>query len=372
MFKCPNCGGQIKFDVPLQKMKCEQCGSNFTPEEFKGNSKKDISEEFNDTYQGKGYRCKQCGATLLTFDDTAVTFCSYCGSQNVLEDKMIEHNNPDGIIPFKITKEQAVEAYKKRISGFFFAPNYLKSDMIIDKFRGIYMPYGVYNLKKQGKFTNVGEKYSHRRGDYVYYSKYHIKADANVSYSGISYDLVSKYYDNFSTAIPFDVRDAVKFNPGYMAGFYADSFDVPKDKYTAVAKSIAEGDATKQLQKYKEYRKFGCSSPKIDLLDTSVKIGMLPTYFMSSRDKQDKNIHYAVINGQTGKVAADLPVDFTKYALVSLLLSIVIFLIIIMFFTLTPGTVSVFSIIASIIALHITNKQLKAIKDREAATSRRY
>ena len=123
--KCPNCAGQLKFNVELQKLKCEHCSSTFMPEDITANGK-DSSEEFNDDYQGKGYRCKQCGATLLTFDDTAVTFCSYCGSQSILEDKMVKHNNPEGIIPFKITKEQAISAYKKRISGYFFAPNYLK------------------------------------------------------------------------------------------------------------------------------------------------------------------------------------------------------------------------------------------------------
>ena len=54
-----------------------------------------------ETYEGKGYTCSQCGATLLTFDETAITFCSYCGSQAMIEEKMIKRNHPEFIIPFK-------------------------------------------------------------------------------------------------------------------------------------------------------------------------------------------------------------------------------------------------------------------------------
>ena len=41
------------------------------------------------TYEGKSYSCSQCGAQLMTFDETAITFCSYCGSQAMIESKMM-------------------------------------------------------------------------------------------------------------------------------------------------------------------------------------------------------------------------------------------------------------------------------------------
>ena len=367
MFKCSNCGGQLRFNETLQLLKCDQCSSTFLPNVVKNYSSNDLSEEHENCYEGKEYKCKQCGATLFTLDDTAVTFCSYCGSQSVLPDRMVQHNNPDVIIPFKITKEQAIAEYKKKISSFLFAPDYLKDDVVIDKFRGIYMPYGVYNFGYKGSFENSGEKYGYSKGNYSYYYKYRIDADGDISYKGISYDLVLKYYDNFSTAIPFDYRDAVEFNPAYIAGFYADSFDLNEDRYLSDAKVIVKADSKERLQKYREYRKFGCHYPTIDLDVNSVNIGMYPVYFMAARDKAEKNIHYAVINGQNGKVAADLPVDFKKYIIVSLLISILIFFLVSSFFTLTPTKLSLLSILFAIIAVFITKKQVQAIKDRKNA-----
>lgn len=364
MIKCPNCAGEVKFDPATQKIKCNYCGSAFEPKELSEDVKAiDESKEKNDSYEGKTYRCTQCGATLMTFDDTAITFCSYCGSQAMLEDKMIEHNNPDIIIPFKITKEECINAYKQKVSKFLFAPDYMKSDITVEKFRGIYMPYAIYNLKQKGTFLSKGSKYSHRRGDYVYYDDYQITTDSNISYDGVSYDLVSKFYDNFSTSIPFNYKEAVKFNPSYMAGFYADSYDVKESTYNEDAVNRVKPDAVRRLKRRSEFSKYGCSSPNI-LFNVENKNGMFPAYFLAIRDKKNENVHYAVVNGQTGKVATDLPIDFKKYFVVSVILSIIIFILINSFVILTPTKVTFFSIIMSLIALIISKKQINGIEVR--------
>lgn len=31
MYQCPNCGGNIKFDIASQKMACANCNSYFDP-----------------------------------------------------------------------------------------------------------------------------------------------------------------------------------------------------------------------------------------------------------------------------------------------------------------------------------------------------
>lgn len=89
MIKCPNCSGEMEFDATLLKVKCKYCGEVFDNTELL--EKTDIQsavmqKEEENVYEGTSYKCTQCGATLMTFDDTAITFCSYCGSQAMLED----------------------------------------------------------------------------------------------------------------------------------------------------------------------------------------------------------------------------------------------------------------------------------------------
>ena len=106
MNKCPAFGGELIYLPEVGKVYCEYCRSYFEPGGFV--TKERYASE-RKTTEGKIYACHECGASLLTFDETAVTFCSYCGSQSMIEHKMVKINNPDYIIPFKVTKEECIE-----------------------------------------------------------------------------------------------------------------------------------------------------------------------------------------------------------------------------------------------------------------------
>jgi len=365
MIKCPNCSAEMIFDPTIQKVKCEFCGKSYTKEELKVYESKinKAIEDKNHSYSGKQYRCNRCGAKLLTFDETAITFCSYCGSQEMLEDKMVAHNNLDFIIPFKKTKEECIKEYKKLIHRFLFIPSYFEDNVVTEKFRGIYMPYVIYNVRNSGLITDIGEEYSNRVGDYEYYTEYAIEALVNCSYDGISYDLVSNYYDNYSTKIPFDYKEAETFNYSYLIGHYADSFDVDKKIYKSLAEKIVVPDIQKRVSNHPTFRRYLCNSPVVNL-NTESKIGMFPVYFLAIKNRKKDSIHYAVVNGQTGKVACDLPIDFTKYFFTSLLVSLMYFIILFLFVPLTPFIVSALSIIIAGIAFYIADYQSKKISIR--------
>lgn len=61
---------------------------------------------------------------------------------------------------------------------------------------------------------------------------------------------------------------------------------------------------------------------------------MYPVWFLSYRNGD--RVAYATVNGQTGKVVADMPLDTRKYLLASLLLFLPIFLLLNLFLTLRP------------------------------------
>jgi len=364
MIKCPNCSAELEFDPKSKLVKCDYCGSEFNPEELNTKinvSKEEVIDEKN-SYEGKSYTCSQCGATLLTFDETAITFCSYCGSQAMIESKMIKTNNPDFIIPFNKTKDECIDNYLKKIRKSFFAPSYMKKDTVVNKFRGIYIPYCVYKVSCHGNCSNTGSKYNHRSGDYVYYDDYSVVVNTDSEYEGMSYDLISKYYDKFSQAIPFDYKSCKEFNFNYLPGFYADTKDIDIDSYDYIAKEIAENDASCKLSRVKEIKKYHVENPKVPMKIEERKTGMFPVYFLAIRDKDNKHINYAVINGDNGKVAADIPIDFKKYIFVTLLLTVLIFLLINSYLVIIPKTILIFSVGMALISGIISNNQLNKME----------
>ncbi|MBQ6538970.1 MAG: hypothetical protein IJL76_01680 [Bacilli bacterium] len=322
MIKCPNCEGEMEFKPGVQEVVCQYCGSKFDPKTFKPEVKK--SKEVNDL-EGKSYMCTQCGARLLTFDETAITFCSYCGSQAMVEDKMIKLNKPDYVIPFKITREECIKQYKDKVKHRFFVPDYLKDDVVVDKFRGIYMPYCIYRSSYKGPVSSEGEKFDHSSGNYDYYNEYKVDCDLDINFEGISKDLRSDFYDKFSDALVFDLKGKEEYNPNYFVGYYADVADVDPDIYVDNALEEAEKEIKSAVSEQANFSKYGCSVPNIPLKNEKEKTAMFPFYFLSIRDRNKDRVYYAVVNGQTGEMVVDLPTSKPKYIMTSLALALFIF-----------------------------------------------
>ena len=361
--KCSKCGGHVHFDPKKQGLLCEYCGTFTEIDESKEKieyAKKEIAEN-----QLSEYKCLNCGATLLTFDDTSVTFCSYCKSSVVVKSKFEQGNNPDLVIPFRINKAECEEIYKKYLKKFSLAPDYLKENATISKFRGIYMPYAVYKMEKHGEQEFKGSKYSHRRGDYDYYNDYIIKSDIDAEYDGIAYDISSRFEDRFSKAIaPFNYNDVKPFDIRYLSGFYADSPDVIKKVYSDDAMLIAKRAASKELLKNKELRRYGCTNAQIPFNISDIKTAYYPVYFLAIED-MNGDICYAVLNGQTGKVVAEIPIDFKKFIRFTMVLAIPIFVLLNIFITLTPLKITWFAMLMSLVNLLFFRIQKKKIKAKE-------
>lgn len=323
MISCPNCGGNPRFDIASQKMLCQHCGSYFDPatmpEETSGADMATVTGDYAgqpDEMQVTIYTCSQCGGELMSTDTDATAFCSYCGSHQILEERIAMQKRPQHIIPFKITKEDCKSAYAKKMKRNLFAPKDLRDPAYIDEFRGIYMPYWFYNYKQQGTIRVDGTK-EHRSGNYRIIDHYDLTMDADNYYQGITHDASTSFDDNISEALaPFDTREAVPFRTPYISGFYADIPDSDKSVYENECAIIAARDAYDAVSdNFKGYSKEDVSDTQL-ISRTSTRLdgassAMFPVWFLSYR--KDDRVAYAAINGQTGKITADIPIDKKKY-----------------------------------------------------------
>lgn len=399
MFICKNCGANMRFDPQTQKLTCSYCGTTVSPHEYKviralhaeehkvpteeqpyyqaedavsAQSRTDESslpEEDTiatvSTYEATLMTCPQCGGQLLTTDETAATFCSFCGSSVLLESRVSNERRPDYIIPFQKTKEDCKKAYRKALKRALYAPSDMAEEEQIDQFRGIYMPYWVYSFKKNGPYETRGKK-SHRRGDYIYTKHYRLTSQVDASYDGLSFDASSSFSDNLSEAIaPFEFSQAQPFEPAYLSGFYADTNDVDSSVYTEDARDIAVDHAANQLSHAPAYGRYNASVDNISLRAGNPRLAMYPVWFLSCRSKTGDRISYAVVNGQTGKVACDLPVDLKKMLIGTLVLALPIFLILNLLPALTPTKALIITMILGAIGMFLANRQMNRIHQSE-------
>ena len=356
MIQCPNCGGSVVFDIATQQMKCVSCSSAFNPYDFKYGNGAEESTEYNVTV----FKCPQCGGEIASTDETAAAFCSYCGSSNVLESRISKEKRPELIIPFKKTKQQCKELFSKRVGKAMFSPADYKNCKV-EAFRGIYMPYWMYDMSVNGP-VSAKSSTSHRSGDYIITDHYRLSGNIQAAYNGVSYDASSTFADDISNDIaPYSVNDITTFTPSFLSGFYADLADVPVTTYEGAAQGLGRDCAETYLKQKTPFGK--------EFLDGSINIptprinvrrsAMFPVWFMSYR--RGNRVAYATVNGQTGKVSADIPVSVPKYLVCAFLLAMVVFPFLQFMLTITPHTLTVLLSIISIVVSCMYNGEMKKI-----------
>ena len=363
MYACAGCGGDLKFDIASQQLKCVYCNETYDPY-----SVDQTTQAEQDDYDVTLFKCPQCGGEIYSTDNTAAGFCSFCGASTVLTSRLVKSKKVNYIIPFKQSKEDCKNAYKKLMRHALFVPKELKDEKHIDSFRGIYMPYWVYYVKQQGHVKLHGEK-SHRSGDYIVTRHYGLHMDLDAQYKGLSYDASTSFADNISQKLaPYDVKNMKAFTPSYLSGFYADASDVDAQIYAEDAVEFAQDETMKYMKNLPSAR--GYSLTNVESQARSLPTGieqtdsaMFPVWFLSYQNKG--RVAYATVNGQTGKVVADLPVDIKKYIFGSILLAIPIIILLNMFLTLRPSVVlSIVALLgAGVIGVHASEMKQIAVEE---------
>ncbi len=336
MYDCPNCGGNLRFDISLQKLHCDYCGTDLDPYSYE--KKKDAVE--SQVFETTVYTCPQCGGEIMTTNVSATGFCTYCGASTILDSRIRNEKRPARIIPFQKTKEDCKKSFAAMMRRSLYAPKELKSSEYLENFRGIYIPYWMYDFKIN-QIKGMRGSTSARHGDYIVTKHYSLNCDMDTSYNGVSFDASSSLDDSLSESIaPFDANGAKDFTPSFLCGFYADTADVPANTYKGDALSLIAEDVVDRAksQIFPGRGAVTPSDPERVLRYSSSKpaCAMFPVWFLTYRHKD--RVAYAVMNGQTGKISSDLPIVEGKYLAGSFIFAVPLFFLFNAVLTVTAPT----------------------------------
>jgi len=330
-YKCPNCGGTVKFDSSAQTMKCPYCDTEFElaaieeyQKEVEALKKDDFAwgtptegeawggDDQDDLTAGS---CPSCGAELFGDENTVATVCPCCGNAQIVAKRLSGDLKPNYVIPFKLEKKAAVDAMKEFCKGKRLLPKYFVHDNHIESMQGVYAPFWLFDANAHGHVTFKATKTRvWKTGDYLYKETSHYSAlrDGNLGFSKVPVDASEKMDDAYMDAIePFDYSQMKDFNKAFLAGYLAEKYDVDADKSKERAerriKSTLEKEFRDSVSGYTTVIQTGST---VNVKDGKVNYALFPVWVLNS--KYEKENYQFMMNGQTGRLVGRLPVDQGK------------------------------------------------------------
>ena len=332
-YKCPHCGGGLTFDIGTQQMKCPYCESLIDVASLKEredaaaakDAEKDAkkpggagevwSEEEREGFVT--YSCRSCGASIVAEETAGVTACPYCDSPVVMIGQFSGGLRPDIIIPFKLDRDAARQAFKKHLCHKALLPKAFKREHHIDEIKGLYVPFWLFSGETGGVVQYEATKvrtWSDRKYNYTETSFYDVYREGSIAFDDIPADGSEKMPDDLMESIePYDLGAAVPFQSAYMSGYAADRYDV--DEAASVPRAEARmrqsaADAfASTVTGFSSVRAIGSD---LHTQNTLTRYAMLPVWLLNTTWKGRR--YTFAMNGQTGRFAGDLPVSKGAYA----------------------------------------------------------
>lgn len=363
--KCPKCGStDISMNMKTGKLRCEFCRNEFEPSKVEeketdisqlkghviGTGATDISKDAKDIVTLK---CSGCGAEVVI--DTSCSHsarCHWCRNILSINQQVPNGSVPDMVLPFKISKEDAqkeIETYVGK-RKFFVNPKF-KQEFTTENIMGVYFPYMVVDINAHVKLIGQGE---HLVRSYLVGDKdnkrrkydadlYNVEREFDFviddltiesSSDKLNKDSKDKTTNIINAIMPFDIKNAVKWDANYIRGFTSEKRDTNIEQLQPIvneqSKDIARIAANETLKYYD--RGVCWSNEEMDIKGQAWKAAYLPVWLYSYQQvKGDKRLlHYVAVNARTKEIVGSVPIHMPKLWLVTILIEFLA--LILMFF----------------------------------------
>jgi len=330
-YKCPECGGAIAFDSQVQQMKCQFCDTTFEVEALKAfddalhqeqpakmNWEQQSSEQWReDELTGLSvYSCQSCGGEIVGGETMAATKCPFCDNPVVVTGQFSGDLRPNLVIPFKLAKQDAIEALSKHLLGKKLLPKIFKDQNRIEEIKGVYVPFWLFDSDTSASIHYKATKlrtWMDSSYNYTETSYYHVLREGTLGFEHVPVDGSSKMADDLMESLePYDYAEAVDFQTAYLAGYLADKYDVDAEQSIARANERVKNSVEDAFRNtVTGYSSVTAERSHVHQETGKVCYALLPVWMLTTA-WNGKNYTFAM-NGQTGKFVGDLPLDKGAY-----------------------------------------------------------
>ncbi|MDT7689108.1 MAG: hypothetical protein QOJ70_371 [Acidobacteriota bacterium] len=355
-FRCPGCGADLQFAPEGGCLTCPYCGHQ---EQIAASGAPVEERSYEQYLQLHADRmgslaegalevaCQTCGATVTFTPPMVAGECDFCGSPLVAQPKSADPVlAPEGVLPFRVTQDDATNAIRRWLASRWFAPNALRKFAAQESIGGVYIPFWTYD-------AHTSSEYEGERGEHYYTTESYTERDAqgdtvtrtrqvqHTRWQAAS-GTVERWFDDIlvpatkslpparlAALEPWDLSELTAYEPAYLSGYKAQRYQVELAEGFELAKQSAapviESDVRSDI---------GGDEQRVTRVSTTYsaitfKHLLLPVYVGAYRFRE--RVYQVVINGRTGEVQGERPYSFWKILFFSLALVILIIAIALVF-----------------------------------------
>lgn len=335
-WKCASCGGQRVFDPTTQKLKCEQCGaltelsvpvSGAIVEHDFSAAADAVDPAWNAATHA--FKCGSCGAASVVGALETSVRCAFCGSPQVAEMGALPGIPPESVVPFRVERKQAKEAFRVWLSKRWFAPAAVKKEYLEDRISGVYLPYWTYDARTDSAYTA-------QAGDYYYVTE-HVRVNRNgrmvtetrqvrhIRWRSVA----GRYAEDFDDVLvaasrtiepkwldrlePFPLEALQPYRPDFLSGFAAEHYGIGLRDGFGAAQQKMDLRIRQGITRSIVADEVRITSVNTTYSGVTYKHLLLPLWVSSYR--YGTKTYRFLVNGHTAEVAGNYPVSVPKVLL---------------------------------------------------------
>ncbi len=287
------------------------------------------------------FKCTSCGAEVTINTENAMTArCHWCRHVLGVNEQVANGAVPDAVLPFHIKKDDAVSRIRQFVDKRkLFALKEFKEQFTPENVVAVYLPYMIIDGNASVDVAGQGEietrRYTRGDGDKkkTYYDADVYAVDRHVSFTVDDLPLESSTERGnldtgvntnniINTILPFDTKNAVRWNASYLAGFTSEKRDSDVENLRPRLEdqllSIARCEVESSVGRYD--RGVRWEQERLDVHGTRWVAMYLPVWLYSYHQpgRNGGLLHYIAVNGRTGETMGSVPVQQWKLLLTAL------------------------------------------------------
>ena len=340
-FRCPNCDGATAYSTDDGGLTCSFCGYHEAPQaEVVGKGAQEFEftvETVERSVNGWGQErkelvCNSCASHITLSTEMLSHTCPFCASNSVVQMKAPQDVlRPRFLVPFVTTTDDCRQKTAAWLQNSWMLPKDLQNLARSTEYTPIYIPFWTFDARTTADwraevYNTDAKRRRHAAPNWNWERPLLLKLGnregnqwdwENGRVNLITDDMIITGSSQLSLTLlgqlgGYRLGELVPYDPTFLAGVSAQAYDVDLETAWERARRLMRVRTKEACVEQASARNMRNFSMKLAFSEESWRYILLPLYLATYR--YGDKAYQVMINGQTGTIAGQRPVDWKKVA----------------------------------------------------------